>query len=354
MIRTPKKIAVFQTAFLGDVVLTLPLIQVLKRNFPSAELDVVVIPRGAEILEHHPSVSKVIRYDKRKTQKGIAGILSLSRRLRQGQYDTAIVPHRSFRSALITWLANIPVRISYSTSAGKYFFTHLVPYRTDKHEIERNLSLLAPLGIIPSTKELPTVYPTIDDVNRVSKLLFEREVLNQSKMIAVAPGSVWNTKRWLLERFTELSVLLAEDGWEIMIIGGNEDRELGRTIYEIGRHKNIHDLTGQLTLLQSAELIGRCSVLVSNDSAPLHLGVAMRTPVVAIFGATSPSFGFAPYGKDDIVVETLGLPCRPCAIHGGNVCPIGTFDCMKKIEAQTVYEKVHSLLVVDRVKTKRK
>ncbi len=344
MIKTPKKILVFQSAFLGDVVLTLPMIQVLKRNFQHAEIDVVTTPTAAELLQNHPSISNVIVFDKRKSQKGIRGIFALSKILRKENYDLAIVPHRSFRSAVIIALSKIREKITFSTSAGKVFFNHIVPYIKEHHEVERNISLLAPLAIKTHKRELPSLYPALNEVNFVDKFLFEREILHQNKMIAVAPGSVWNTKRWLLERFTELSVLLAEDGWEIVLIGGKDDAELGRSIYEIGKHKNIHDATGKLSLLQSAELIGRCNVLITNDSAPLHFGVAMRTPVVAIFGATIPAFGFAPYGKEDVVVETHGLECRPCAIHGGDKCPIGTFVCMKNIEAQTVYEKVQEIV----------
>ena len=92
-------------------------------------------------------------------------------------------------------------------------------------------------------------------------------------------------------------------------------------------------------MLQSAEVIRRCSLLVSNDSAPMHLAIAVETPVVAIFGATIPGFGFAPYGKHDAVIETDGLTCRPCSIHGGNTCPITTFDCMVRISSDVVYDK---------------
>ncbi len=342
--KSPDSVLVFQTAFLGDVVLTLPMIQILRKNFPLAELDVVTTPRAAELLAHHPAISAIITYDKRQSQKGIMGILALAQTLRLRKYDAAVVPHRSFRSALVIALSNIPVRIGFSTSAGRFFYNYIGEYVRSKHEIERNYALVTPYGIKVNSRELPSLYPSLDDVNAVNKFLFEREILQQRKLIAIAPGSVWNTKRWLLERFSELSVLLAYDGWEIILVGGKEDAELGEAIVESAKHKNIHDATGKLSLLQSAELIGRCKVLVTNDSAPLHIGVAMRTPVIAIFGATVPSFGFAPYGKDDIVIETHGLLCRPCAIHGGNKCPIGTFDCMKKIETRMVYGKVNQLL----------
>ncbi len=338
--KSPRKILIFQTAFLGDVILTLPMIQILKKNFPLAEIDVVTTPKAAKFLSNHPAITNVIQYDKRNTQKGLRGIVTLAKMLRQKEYDVAVVPHRSFRTASVIALSGIKDRIGFSNASGKYFYNHIAEYVKSKHESERNYALLSPFGITVTQKELPSLYPSSEDINTVNKLLFEHEILQQEKMIAIAPGSVWNTKRWLAERFAELALMLANDGFEILIVGGKEDAELGRAIVESTTHKHIHDATGKLSLLQSAELIGRCRTLVTNDSAPLHIGVAMKTPVVAIFGATVPEFGFAPYGNNDIVVETKGLECRPCTIHGGNTCPIGTFVCMKKIEAKMVYEKV--------------
>ncbi|MDP1677156.1 MAG: lipopolysaccharide heptosyltransferase II [Bacteroidota bacterium] len=344
--KTPKRILVFQTAFLGDVILTLPMIQMLYKKFPDASIDVVTTPIASELLANHPAISTVIPYDKRKSQKGIAGILSLLHQLRKNQYDLAIVPHRSLRSAIVIGLSGIKNRISFSTSSGSLFYNHIVHYEKSKHEIERNLSLITPLDITVQQKEFPSLYPSTADNIVIDKFLFDMEILEHHSMIAIAPGSVWKTKRWLLERFSELSLMLASAGYEIVIIGGKEDSELGRAIIETAKHKSIHDATGKFSLLQSAELIRRCKTLVTNDSAPLHIGVAMRTPIVAIFGATVPEFGFGPYGKNDIVVETKNLPCRPCAIHGGNECPIGTFVCMKNIEAGVVAEKVKSLITI--------
>jgi len=343
--KEPRNILVFQTAFLGDVILTLPMLQVLKKHFPFSEIDVVTTPKAAELLKNHPAISNVLLYDKRGAQRGLRGILELSSFLRKQRYDIALVPHRSFRTAAVIGLSNIPVRVGLSIAAGKFFYTHIVEYQKSRHEIERNYALLAPFGIKVMLRELPSLHPSLNDTNTVNKFLFEREIIHQQKMIAIAPGSVWNTKRWLIERYTGLALRLAEEGWEVLLIGGKEDMELGKAIIESAKHKNIHNAAGALSLLQSAELIGRCKTLVTNDSAPLHIGVAMQTPVVAIFGATVPEFGFAPYGKHDVVVEIKNLSCRPCAIHGGNECPIGTFDCMKKIDVEMVYEKIVEHLV---------
>ncbi|MFZ4619066.1 MAG: lipopolysaccharide heptosyltransferase II [Bacteroidota bacterium] len=338
--KEPARILVFQTAFLGDVILTLPMIQLLHARYPSAEIDVVTTPNAAEFLMNHPAISNIIKYDKRKVQKGLKGIAAMSVFLSKRNYDLAVVPHRSFRTSMIITLSGIKERIGFSTASVAFLYNHVVRYEKNFHEIDRNISLLQPLGIQNPDRELPRLYPSKTDKEYINKFLFERELLNQERMIAIAPGSVWNTKRWPAERYAQSAVMLAEAGFELLIVGGKEDEELGAAIVETAKHKHIYNAVGKLSLLQSAELIGRCNVLITNDSAPLHIAVAMRTPVAAIFGATVPAFGFGPYGDHDIVIETKDLKCRPCAIHGGKECPIGTFVCMKNIEAEMVYQKV--------------
>jgi heptosyltransferase-2 len=163
-------------------------------------------------------------------------------------------------------------------------------------------------------------------------------------MVAIAPGSVWNTKRWIQEHFVGLIKILVDEGYSIAVVGGAEDASLCQEIERATGNERVLNAAGRLMLLQSAELLRRCKVVVSNDSAPMHLAGAVGTPVVAIFGATVPQFGFGPTGALDEVVETLGLPCRPCSIHGGDACPIGTFVCMKQITPGQVLEKVRMIM----------
>lgn len=358
---TPKKIVLIQTAFLGDVILTLPLVQAAKKVFPESQIDFVSVPRAAPVLRGHPAVTRVIEFDKRGTDKGIAGLWRLSKKLQQERYDVALVPHRSLRSALLVTLSKIPVRVGFDTSNGRWFLTDTVPYRKDIHEIDRNISLLGALNVHREGREFPGVYPSDADRMVVDELLQEISG-GKPSLIAIAPGTVWNTKRWLKERFAELAQRFIDDGMSVVLIGGSEDRELCDEIMAIastfrtnsqssGRASapggTIINTAGRLSFLQSAELLGRCRLLVSNDSAPMHLAVAMRTPVVAIFGATVPEFGFAPYGEHDVVVETKGLECRPCSIHGGEKCPIKTFVCMESITSELVYRQSWSILSHD-------
>jgi heptosyltransferase-2 len=333
-VANPRSILVIQTAFLGDVVLTLPLVQITKRAFPSAQIDFLTIPRTASVLSNHPAIAEVIEFDKRGKDRGIGGILRMARDLRRRQYDVALIPHRSMRSAAVASLAKIPTRIGFNRSAGKLLLTDVVLYRKGVHEIERNIDLLKPFGVSRDGKELPSLYPSASDSAVVDALLKELGYYGSS-MIAVAPGTVWNTKRWPQERFSELVRRLARQKIPVVLIGGAEDVQMCREIS--GDNDHVRSVAGRLSFLQSAELIRRSSALVCNDSAPMHLAAAMRTPVVAIFGATVPEFGFAPYGENDVVVETKGLECRPCSIHGGEKCPITTFVCMRDISAEAVY-----------------
>jgi heptosyltransferase II len=334
------KILIVQTAFIGDVVLTLPLAQVLKKKIPDCVIDFIAIPRTGGLLVNHPAINNIIIFDKRGKDGGIFGLWRLARKLKSQQYDVALIPHRSLRSALLVALAGCSKRIGFSKSAGKMFFTDVVPYPTDIHEVERNLTLLRPMSILHQEKERPVVYPTKNDVEVVNRLLFDEGILDSGKLVGVAPGSVWNTKRWTKEGYTGLVEKLATNGFTVCLIGGQEDFDLCNEIVSTVNMGRVFNTTGKLSLLQSCELIRRSKVLVSNDSAPIHFAAAVNTPVVAIFGPTIPAFGFAPYSDRNVVVDIHGLKCRPCAIHGGNKCPIKTFECMKSISTDTVFEKV--------------
>lgn len=344
MAKSYNKILVIQTAFIGDAILTLPLIQVLKLNFPKSFIDVIVVPRAAEIFANHSAISKIIQYDKRGSDKGLKGFWRLRTKLIAQKYDLILVPHRSLRSALLSWLLKPTMSIGFDKSAGSWLLKEIVRYNSSYHEIERNLSLLNPLNLPTAATELPQLYPSNQDVQFIDSILKDYGAIRYRNIVAVAPGTIWNTKRWPAERFAAVCGQIASEDIAIVLVGGKEDAPLCKEVMEIAQAKNVFSIAGKLSLLQSAELIRRCKVLISNDSAPMHLAVAVGTPVVAIFGATVPEFGFAPRGPRDIVIQTNGLKCRPCSIHGGDLCPIKTFNCMLSIAPDVVVEKVKSFM----------
>lgn len=334
-------VLIIQTAFIGDVVLTTPLIRATKACLPGARLDVLVIPAAKNLLDNHPDVAQVLSYDKRQAQKGLRQLWRLGCRLRQQQYNLVLSPHRSLRSAILASMTGAKHRIAFATSAGAWLFTTRIPYRADWHEVARNLALLTPLGCQTSS-ERPRLFPSEADFNRIAPLLQKSSTANSENRIAMAPGSVWATKKWPTDYFIQLARALVQMDQHIYLVGGPEDADLCADI--AGRvGAGIDNTAGQLTLLQSAALIQRCRVLISNDSAPQHLGVAVETPVVTIFGSTVPGFGFAPFGERNRVVET-DLSCRPCGIHGHRKCPLGTLDCMRKVLPHQVLTVVRQVL----------
>jgi heptosyltransferase-2 len=345
----PRRILLFHTAFIGDVVLMLPLAQVLRKRYPDAWIAAVTIPAAAGLAANHPAVNEVIVYDKRGVQKGIGGINALARNLRERSFDAALIPHRSLRSALVCYRAGIPRRVGFDRSAGRFLLTDRVPYDAAAHEIVRNLRLAAVLGVPAPGLELPSLYPSASDVAVVDGLIREWRQAGGTggDLVAVAPGSVWNTKRWPADRFAEVVRGLTKGGFAVALIGGGEDAPICSERAGAVRHMPVLNAAGRLSVLQSAELIRRCCAAVSNDSAPMHLAVAMRVPVVAVYGATVPAFGFAPAGPRDAVVETDGLSCRPCGIHGGKRCPVGTFECMLAIDPARVLDRI-SIILDDR------
>ncbi|CAN5575779.1 glycosyltransferase family 9 protein [soil metagenome] len=320
---------VIQTSFLGDTVLTTPLLVQLARR---GEVDVVVTPASAALLENHPAVRRIIVYDKRGADRGVGGFLSIGRQLREAHYDAAYLAQGSLRSGALALLSRAPSRIGFDTSAGRWFYTKRVAYREDLHHAARLLRLSRPNGRPATLDELrPSLYPGAAEHTAVDALLAGARVSNGKPLVAIAPGSVWGTKRW--PYYPELAALLAPRA-QIVIVGGPGDAELAEAISAAA--PGVLDATGQLSLLASAELIGRTAALVTNDSAPLHLASAMGTPTIALFGPTVPEFGFGPLAPGSVVVGNDDLKCRPCDRHGPERCPLGHHKCMRELDAAGV------------------
>lgn len=322
---------VVQTAFLGDVVLTTPLLNVLaERHGP---VDVVTTPAAAPLLETHPAVRRVIPYAKRGADRGFSGLLRLGRSLRAEQYAFAYLPHRSLRSAALALIARIPRRIGFA-DGWRLLYTGSRPRPATGHEIDRLLTLA---DVLPHHQTAPSLGLTALDVAAAEAAL--RTAGLERTFVALAPGSIWGSKRW--PHYAALAERLSARV-DIVVVGGAEDAALAEEIgAAVGRSNGRWvDLCGRLTLRQSAAVIRKAAVLVTNDSAPLHFAQAVATPTVAIFGPTLPSFGFGPRGPRDRALGVDGLPCRPCSAHGPARCPLGHHLCMQSLRVEDVLHAI--------------
>ena len=316
---------VIQTAFLGDVVLSTGLLTALAERF--GPVDLVTTSAAAALLEGHPAVRRVLVYDKRGADRGLGGLVRTAGKLRRAGYARAYLPHRSIRSAALALLAGIPERVGFAGSPGAPSYTRSVPRPATGHEAERILALAGPGEGGPARVTLEL---TARDRNEAAAWLAAHGVAQP--FVAMAPGSIWGTKRW--PGYAELAARIPEP---VVIIGGPEDRALGAAIAAAAPGR-VQVAAGALSLRGSAALLERALVLVTNDSAPLHLGSAVGTRTVAVFGPTIPGFGFGPRGASDRIVELTGLPCRPCSSHGPEVCPLGHHRCMRDLSVEVVLD----------------
>jgi heptosyltransferase-2 len=329
-------VVVPQTSFLGDVVLTTPLLTALRQRLRPRRLAVVVRADARALVEGHPDVDAVLVDDKHGADRGPRGALAVARRLRRERFDLAVVPHRSLRTALVIAAAGIPRRVGFADSRGAVLFHTRVPRDRSRHDVERNLALMAPFGGWDATPALHVPVST-----RAAARARELVPAGDGPLVVLAPGSVWATKRWDATHFAALARLLVAGGARVLLTGGPGDVEVASRVAALAGG-GVLSLAGRTDLATSVAVIDLAAVLITNDSAPMHVGCARGTPVVAVFCATTPALGYGPWGPRTRVVEA-DLACRPCGRHGGRRCPRGTEDCMRLVEPERVLAAVHAV-----------
>jgi len=327
---SPERILVVQTAFLGDVVLTTPLLLALRAKYPQAHLALLTTPMGRDLLQGFPALNEIIAFDKRRRERGARATLALAQKLRRLGFDLALCPHRSARTAILVRLAQIPHRIGFRDSALPWLYHHTITRDYGRHEALRNLQLLEPLGGPP-----PEFTPALSLKSPPGFQPERLELAGNGLRVGLCPGSVWPTKRWTSRGFAQLADLLHKKFQaNVFLLGSPEDAAVAAEV-EALCERPVSNLAGRTSVPELVGVIERMNALVANDSAPVHIASARRVPVVAIFGPTVPAQGFAPFFPRSAVVERK-LPCRPCGAHGPRACPLGHFRCMTEIEAEQV------------------
>ena len=337
-------ILIIHTAFIGDIVLSTALVSKVKEKYPDSNIYYLTTPLGKEILKNNPKIKEVIVYDKRGKDKGFGAFISFVRRIRKLKIDVCLTPHRYLRSSILSILSGAKIRVGYDIANLSFVFNKKIKYDKTKHEVEKLLSF-----IDDDNKRFELeMYPSEKDKIKIDTLL--KNLSENKKIILIAPGSKWFTKKWPEEYFKILiQNLIKRDDLLIIITGGKEEKEI-----ELNLDSKVLDLRGEITLLELAELTKRASLVVSNDSAPIHITSAFpNTRIIGIFGPTVKEFGFFPWSKNSKVFEINGLYCRPCAIHGGNSCPEKHFRCMKEITPDLIENEIYNYIAdIDSKKVK--
>lgn len=363
-----KRIVVINTAFLGDLVLTIPFLTILKKKFPKAHVSLICKKGIGELFLKLGLVAETF-----EVQKGTANdYAQVARKLNQFENDMVFCIHRSVRSFLFSLRIKTKLRVGYRL--GFNFFGY-------KKKIKRDLDLPEPLRVIQlltlvdesfadffsiqiaapdfNGKDGDSHLVAVPDWARFPVVGVEKTqidvrpefldvlvpVPSGSKRIAVFPGSVWNTKRWPVESFALLIDRLSEMNYSILLMGGPGEEIFGTQIEKMLRPTtNITNLIGKSSVWESTVLLSHCDMVVANDSASAHIAALLAKKILVFFGPTVLRFGYRPWGNSVYVLENTQLSCRPCGAHGPNVCPIGTHVCMKSISADSAFKKIESVI----------
>lgn len=301
-----RKILIINLAFIGDVILTTPVARGLKAQFPHASIDMLVIPAALSVAELNPYVENVFVYDKRGKHKKMLQLWALVRKLRTQKYDLTVSTNFALRNPMMAWATGAPYRVGYDAQHGKWFLTHAVHgVRTQyRHECENQLDVLKPLGIKVEDSSLK-MDVRIEDLDYIQTVV---KRTSGKKLVVICPAGSYQRKSWNTPGYAQVIREISAQA-DCCLIGGKAETALLNEINDLsGNAAQVFD--GTLTLGQVAALLKRADLLISVDTGPLHIGQAVGTPILGIFGPTDPHI-WGPRNPHDSVIYNP-VDCSPC------------------------------------------
>ncbi|PID78261.1 MAG: hypothetical protein CSA18_02395 [Deltaproteobacteria bacterium] len=313
-------ILIVQTGFLGDIILSTPVISALKQIYPDSRLFFLTTPAGRQLIDNDTLLEKVLVYDKRGADKGISGIFKISKKLKKYNFQKVYSLHKSYRTSIMLFLSGINERTGFKKAKFSFLYHKKQSRNPLDHDAVRNLSILGSESDISAfNQELRLFPPDIDEIGE------DLKKIKEEKYIFMSPGSAWKTKRWHEKGYNETAKYFENSGYKIVISGSVDEMEICKRVCSGTCSLN---LSGKINLKELKFVVKNALLCICNDSMALHMASALKTPCAAIFCSTIPEFGYGPWKNKSIVVEKK-LSCRPCGRHGHNKCPEKTEECMK-------------------------
>jgi heptosyltransferase-2 len=337
-----KRIVVRAPNWLGDAVMSVAAFRELRRLFPAAHITIVSKPGTSDIFRDADFVDEVLVYERH----GLSSVWQQLREWKQRRFDLALLFQNAFEAAAISFLARAPQRIGYDTERRGFLLTHSVavpPWKNDRHEIFYYLNLVTELerGLFGTSR------------CEVSEPQFQIEVSAERKddarkllpcgdakkpLVLLCPGSVNSrAKRWPAERYAALADQLAESGTTVALIGSPGELEVSKHVLSLAKCPPVL-LTGKTSVAEVTALISLADVLVTNDTGPAHIGAAVGTRTLVIFGPTNP-LTTHPYGPAGEIIRHPP-DCAPCMLRD---CPID-HRCMTAITPEEVFQRTTELI----------
>jgi len=324
------KVVVWQSAFLGDLVLTSNLLLNLFENLPSAEIFLVARPFAVELFKNfHPNLRII------PLEKTLKGTWKVIKTVKGG--DLAFGVQRGTRTSLSLFLAKIKERVGFNSAELAFLYTKRVEHSWGIHEVERNQKLLKAVGLKVFTDKL--FLPIDTNLLKEVKEKFELP----KEFVAVAPSANFEPKRWSSSHFAELIEKITSKGWPVVLIGakGKDERVAQKVVSKLRDPSKVINLVGRTSVRKLVHIIKLSRLVISNDSAPVHIAEAVETPVITVYCATSSYYGFFP--RRGLFFEPKNLSCHPCKPNP-KVCKAGTEECRWTVSPEEVWEGVKQLL----------
>lgn len=317
---------------LGDIIFTIPSIQIFKENFPGIKVYYVVEEQFREIGELIPGVHQLIVIPRKM---GLKRMWKSRKDIRNIGFDTVIDFHSGPKSAQLTWLTGAKLRIGYQTPNRNWAYNRLTPRNfgdAPTHSVYNQAKLLEHLGIAVTEETLPQ-YPGITvRESQISNTV--KEAIKKEKKVVIHVGAGNPFRDWGLENFSALITRLKEHGITVFLIGSGEaEKKRGNYLSHL---LGVDDFTGKLSIAQLFYLISNSDVYFGADSGPLHAASLTAVPLVALYGPNIPEIS-GPWRKKNVSIIQLPMECRPCTQRK---CIYGIIPCMKNITMDEVYEKI--------------
>ena len=336
-----KKILIVAPNWIGDAVLSLPVVDGCAQFWPKAELTVLARAGVATLFEARESAVRLIGYQRGNGPHRIGNLLGLGWRLRRERFNLALLLPNSLNSAMVAWLAGVPERLGYSTDGRGWLLTQRLEDRRKErglHQVDYYLGLIHSLGAY-QVDRIPQLKLRSKITDRAMALMEGLGIDKNDLLIGVHPGAAYGeTKRWFPERFAAVLERLHRSGRRFLLLGGTGEEPLAEQISAEMDHPVIN-LIGRTTVAEVLALIGRCSLFLSNDSGLMHVAAALNIPQVALFGSTDPQ-KTAPLNNRAVVIHPEHVGCTPCFKRS---CP-EDLECMKAITVEEVAVTAENLL----------
>lgn len=325
--------------------MTLPAMMAVRETYPDAHIAVVANPLVAQLLENHPGCDEVIVYNKSAQHAGVFGMLRFAAELRRRKFDCAILFQYAIEAGIMTFLAGIPRRLGFTTDNRRFLLTHPVPFgEAEKtvHQTDAFLRIVNYYGI-SSPKKIQSL--ALLDNERA----WAQDQLPEGPVVAINPGAAYGAaKRWYPERFAAVGDFLAKEyGMTAVLTGGPGEVEIGKDI-AAAMQSAVVNCIGKTSIREMMALIDAASLMITNDSGPMHVAAGFNVPIVAIFGPTNHTTT-SPF-TDRYRIVRHDVECSPCMLRE---CPID-HRCMDRVSVEDVTATVQSFLQDHSIDTQQK